>query len=493
MSEQQHRQPKGDLDPAHAVPSSPLAAAHAARTPEALPTEVLAEGSAVAGAASAYVPAHAAPRPAGSLAATATTAYAHACEIVAIALADLSEYNQAVGSLTQVLPMATASRPAGGRDGWTQAIPHVAPEPFAPDTDGPAPARRRRVPRAVIVLAVLAVLAALGVAGFLALGGPAMFSKVELADVERVLASDEAFMQGFTSTEYVEPAPYELSDVEITQVEEAEDGTVRVDATAVLKNEYFESDCIAVLSFVRASQADGRQEFDHLERPERGDGWIGYVAQATGESRAVAGVSRDPEFGEGFSASFDAAAQTCSYTHEAAQELWFGTRTDATPYTYAFDGRAWSRAAGEQTSSFAFSPAALDGAYGSAEGDAVRMGAFKIVNFDAASGTFSIEYRASTGGLSPQTVSGVIDCALEVAPADDATATYRQADGYVYTFAGDGTSTAGAGSSHIEGYLGLDGSIVFEFAGDYTKPAFLFGDPSNETMTISGVVTRQSA
>ena len=454
----------------------------------AAPTAVLAEGSA-APLGPGREPRHFAPPAAGTLAAHATTSYAHACEIAAIALADISEYNQAVGSLTQVLPAATASR---GRDGMTEQMPFAAP---AGEPSADAAPSRRRVPRAAVVLLAVLALALAGVAAFFALGGPAyvasMLAEVDEETVRSVLEDDEAFMRGFASNDYVEERPYALSDVRIEQVIKVGDDLVRVEAAAVLANEFFESDCTATLSFARASRADEYPDFDHVERDE-GAAWIGYVAEASAETRALAGVSHDPEFPEGFDPSFDAESQTCAFTKEEPLDLWFGTRTVSTPYTYSFDGRAWTRAAGEAESSLAISPDALDGAYGSGEGDAVRMGAFKVVNFDAADNTFTIEYRASTSGLSPQTISGVISCTLEVSPAEEGRETYRQSDGYVYAFHGQGTSTGGEGTSQIEGYLGLDGQIVFEFSGDYTKPAFLFGDPSNEAMSISGIVMRQA-
>ena len=62
----------------------------------------------------------------------------------------------------------------------------------------------------------------------------------------------------------------------------------------------------------------------------------------------------------------------------------------------------------------------------------------------------------------------------------------------MYTFAGDGSSSAGDGAAHIEGEVfGLDGGeLFFDFSGDYTKPAFLFGNPTNETMSILGTVSK---
>ncbi|MDY2777720.1 MAG: hypothetical protein SOU51_05025 [Collinsella sp.] len=483
--------PLNDADAIPGIESSPLLAARASDDEGTAVTEVLDADPAEDPAPTIDAPAE--PAPASPLAATATASYAHACQIVAIALSDLAEYNQAVGSLTQVLPTASAvASSRSGRDGQTARISRPAPdEASVPDTDVSA-RTRHRIPRRAAIGLGLAAVVALAAALLLASGAPSLFSRVEVADVERTLAADPDFMDGFASDDYVDPSAYELADVSITQVEEDGEGLVRVDATASLRNDSFESDCLAVLLFSRASQVENHPEFEGASVPD-GAEWVGVVVQATAETRAIAGVTRDADFPEGFSARFDAKAQSCTYEHLEAIDLWFGERTITTPYTYAFDGVAWTRSAGEAVDSFAFGASALDGSFSASEGDAVRMGAFEISSFNATSGAFTIEYRASTAGLAPQTISGVIDCTVEPAPATDDTASYRQADGYVYAFRGDGTSTGGEGTSHIEGYLGLDGSIVFAFSGDYTKPAFLFGDPSNETMEVSGIVSRRDA
>ena len=70
--------------------------------------------------------------------------YAAARELVAIACRDLAEYNQAVNSLTQVLPTATATLQQGGRDGWTQALHRpVSADSVEADSLDEKPKKRR--------------------------------------------------------------------------------------------------------------------------------------------------------------------------------------------------------------------------------------------------------------------------------------------------------------------------------------------------------------
>lgn len=432
----------------------------------------------------------------GKLAKTATSTYAAACELVAIARADLAEYNQAVSSLTQVLPTATATLQQGGRDGWTQALHRpVASDAVDADSLDEKP-KKRRLPRWAVVLIAVLLLGGAGVGAFFALGGPAyvasMLAEVDEPAVSAVLEQDGAFMRGFASNDYVGESAYQLSEVRITQAVTEEDGSVLVDAEATLSNEFFKSECLVHLIFVHASQADRYPSMQDVETATSPDGeWLGTLSQSSATTRAIAGVTNDPEFPEGFSATFDEAAQTCSYTGTSALDMWFGSRKTSTPYTYSFDGQVWTRAAGESTEEFSYNADALAGYYAAQDGDASRMTSFRIVDFDASTGAFSIEYKASSGGFNPQTISGVIACQMSSEPAGEGSGSFRQADGFVYAFSGDGQSSGGDGTAHIEGVLGLDGSILFDFSGDYTKPAFLFGNPSNESMWISGSVVKQ--
>ena len=421
-------------------------------------------------------------------AATATPAYADACAQTSEALQDLLEHNLAMTSLTSVLPRQDAPLYRAGRDGSTQAMPRV-PEADLPRSadDDPAPRRPRVSRRAALVLAVVA-LAACAVGAFFAFGGPALLSRVTEADVERVLAADSSFMDGFASNDYVAPSAYELSDVRITQTQTDADGAVVVDATATLANESFSSDCLVILKFARAQDADRIPDLAGAQRIE-GETWVGAVVQSSAATRAIAPVTSDPDFPQGLDVTFDAEAQTCSFEDTTTDELWFGVRTTTVPYTYSFDGESWSRVAGDASSSFALNADALAGAYAPSGSGAGAFSTFTVRGVDAGAATFTIEYKATSGGLAPQTVTGVIECSFTIEPDGDSS--LRQPDGYVYAFTGEGASSGGAGSSKIEGAIGLDGTLVVDATVDYTRPAFLFGSASDEQLAISGTLAHE--
>lgn len=419
------------------------------------------------------------------LAATATPAYADACAQASEALQDLLEHNLAMTSLTSVLPRQDAPLYRAGRDGSTQAMPRVLEvEPPRPADDDPAPRRPRVSRRTALVLAVVAC----AVGAFFAFGGPALFSQVTEADVERVLAADSSFMDGFASNDYVTPSAYELSDVRITQTQTDADGAVVVDATATLANESFSSDCLVILKFARAQDADRIPDLAGAQRIE-GETWAGAIVQSSATTRAIAPVTSDPDFPRGLDVTFDAEAQTCSFEGATTDELWFGVRTTTVPYTYSFDGESWSRSAGDASSSFALNADALAGAYAPSGSGAGAFSTFTVRGVDAGAAAFTIEYKATSGGLAPQTVTGIIECSFTIEPDGDSS--LRQSDGYVYAFTGEGTSSGGAGSSKIEGAIGLDGTLVVDATVDYTRPAFLFGSASDEQLAISGTLAHE--
>lgn len=419
------------------------------------------------------------------LAATATPAYADACAQASEALQDLLEHNLAMTSLTSVLPRQDAPLYRAGRDGSTQAMPRVLEvEPPRPADDDPAPRRPRVSRRTALVLAVVAC----AVGAFFAFGGPALFSQVTEADVERVLAADSSFMDGFASNDYVTPSAYELSDVRITQTQTDADGAVVVDATATLANESFSSDCLVILKFARAQDADRIPDLAGAQRIE-GETWAGAIVQSSATTRAIAPVTSDPDFPRGLDVTFDAEAQTCSFESATTDELWFGVRTTTVPYTYSFDGESWSRVAGDASSSFALNADALAGAYAPSGSGAGAFSTFTVRGVDAGAAAFTIEYKATSGGLAPQTVTGIIECSFTIEPDGDSS--LRQSDGYVYAFTGEGTSSGGAGSSKIEGAIGLDGTLVVDATVDYTRPAFLFGSASDEQLAISGTLAHE--
>lgn len=419
------------------------------------------------------------------LAATATPAYADACAQASEALQDLLEHNLAMTSLTSVLPRQDAPLYRAGRDGSTQAMPRVLEvEPPRPADDDPAPRRPRVSRRTALVLAVVAC----AVGAFFTFGGPALFSQVTEADVERVLAADSSFMDGFASNDYVTPSAYELSDVRITQTQTDADGAVVVDATATLANESFSSDCLVILKFARAQDADRIPDLAGAQRIE-GETWAGAIVQSSATTRAIAPVTSDPDFPRGLDVTFDAEAQTCSFESATTDELWFGVRTTTVPYTYSFDGESWSRSAGDASSSFALNADALAGAYAPSGSGAGAFSTFTVRGVDAGAAAFTIEYKATSGGLAPQTVTGIIECSFTIEPDGDSS--LRQSDGYVYAFTGEGTSSGGAGSSKIEGAIGLDGTLVVDATVDYTRPAFLFGSASDEQLAISGTLAHE--
>lgn len=419
------------------------------------------------------------------LAATATPAYADACAQASEALQDLLEHNLAMTSLTSVLPRQDAPLYRAGRDGSTQAMPRVLEvEPPRPADDDPAPRRPRVSRRTALVLAVVAC----AVGAFFAFGGPALFSQVTEADVERVLAADSSFMDGFASNDYVTPSAYELSDVRITQTQTDADGAVVVDATATLANESFSSDCLVILKFARAQDADRIPDLAGAQRIE-GETWAGAIVQSSATTRAIAPVTSDPDFPRGLDVTFDAEAQTCSFESATTDELWFGVRTTTVPYTYSFDGESWSRSAGDASSSFALNADALAGAYAPSGSGAGAFSTFTVRGVDAGAAAFTIEYKATSGGLAPLTVTGIIECSFTIEPDGDSS--LRQSDGYVYAFTGEGTSSGGAGSSKIEGAIGLDGTLVVDATVDYTRPAFLFGSASDEQLAISGTLAHE--
>lgn len=437
---------------------------------------------------------------------TATGAFADACELAAIAAQDLHEERQALASLEHVPAATTAMLTAATRSGGTQELPASlraaalseaeASSAAAPngvqgagdEQDGTADAARsgRTRRRFAVIVALTALVAVAVAAGIWWVAG--RISVPDAAAVEQALAADPDIMDGFVANDYVEQADYQLSDVSVYATQAADDGSVLVDATATLANESFESDVTATLLFARASDRDRFPELAHAAVSS--SGWAGAVLSASATTQAIAGVNRDPDFADGFDPTFDAASQTCTYTATTEYDLWFGKTTVQTPYTYAFDGTAWVRTAGTSTSSFTYDAAALEGAYAPADGNAGSVQSFKLANVDTASGTFTVEYRIAAPGFGSSAITGVIDCTLAQAEPTGATKSYRQVDGSVYTFTGEGTSSGGAGTAKLEGVLGLDGTIAISFAGDYTRTPLLFGEPSDETMELSGTLAR---
>lgn len=446
----------------------------------------------------------AAEHPTLTLAPTATPAFAEACEICAVAVQDEREREQAIKSL-ETRPSTTWTMPGGSRAvTGTQEMPAVkatareatpAPAPApgpeaeaAEDTGGPSFIRRHLLAGIIAAVAVVVVIA---VGAVVALDIPGYFQEVDVADVERVLAADDTFMAGFASDDYVSPSTYELSDVAISTTAEGEDGSVTVDATATLANESFESACAVRLLFVHAADAATNPAFEDVSTDDfKGSEWVGVVLTSDADTRAIAPVTRDPEIQGTFSPTFDEESQTCTFTSASDVTLWFGTRATSTTYTYTFDGEVWTRTVGEPASTLTIDADELVGVYTAQSGDTGRIGALRITNVDATQATFTIEYQATPPGFANGTVSGVISCTISVVDASGDARGYRQADGNAYAFSGEGSSTGGGNTAHIEGYLGLDGTIIFDLSVDYTNMPLLFGEPTAETMQVAGTMVR---
>lgn len=442
---------------------------------------------------------------------TATFFYANACERAAAAERNLRDQDLAMSSLagqasaTYVLP--TGSRAVSGTQEFPDTLRQALDEADAKASAARAtsgeqagqlwfdeePKRHGTVWRRVLIGAAVALALVAGAAAvaFFVLDVPSWFQEVDQADVERALERDETFMAGFAANDYVTPSAYTLSDVQIDAVGSGEDGSKTVSAAAVLTNESFESEATATILFVRAGDAANYAQFADVssEGLERND-WVGVVTESSAVTRAVAGVTNDPELGASFAPTFDEASQTCTYTAEGSTDLWFAVRTTATAYTYTFDGNAWQRSVGEPQSALAYNAKALAGEYAPQDSGASRMDAFRITNVDAQAGTFTVEYQVTPSGFGNDPITGVITCTISVMDASDAGRGYAQADGFAYAFSGDGSSSGGGNTAHIEGFLGLDGALVFDFTGDYTRMPFLFGDPTNETMQVAGTVVK---
>ena len=427
-----------------------------------------------------------------TLPATGAPSFADACERAALAVQDMRERDQAMETL--LMPAATtAVLTEATRSGGTQEMPaslRVAAQQAAVPAETPedaAPPEVSRFSRRRVLIAVGAAIA-LVLIGLAAWWGISSLTRVDATVVAQVLEADSSFMDGFASDDYVEPSPYALEDVQVVSVQTDDDGSSVADVTARLENESFSSEVSATIKLARSSEKTRYSELKNA--PATDSGWAGAVIASSATTRAIAGVTVDDEFPDGFDPTFDAATQTCSYTAERTFDLWFAASSVSTPYTYTFDGTAWARSEGASERTVAYDAAALEGAYAPGDGDTGALTDVTLLGLDEQAGTFAIEYRASTPGFGAASVSGTLQCTLAPAERTDDAAAYRQVDGQSYTFAGEGTSTGGAGTASITGVVGLDGNLVVSLSIDYTEEPFLFGSPSDETMTVAGVLVR---
>lgn len=436
---------------------------------------------------------------------TGLASFADECELATIALQDFRESELALLSLTQVSPATTAMLTEATRSGNTQALPaslrnasvlQLEAEGGGGKASAPAEetgerdsSKKRHISRRTVAIVTVLIVALVAAGVFAASWFAETFlGEPGISDVTAVLTATSDIMDGFASNDYVDESTYELTDVAITGSVAGEDGAYTVDATATLANQSFSSALTCTLRLVRSANASLLPEgVDTVETP---DGWVGYVVSSSATTRAIAGVTHDPDYPDGFAPTFDEAAQTCSFTSEDSYDLWFGSDLLATQVTYTFDGTSWVRTVGEATPSVTFAADAIEGAYAPASEGTSSFTMFRISHVDAAAGTFSIEYSAAAPGFGSAAVSGIIECTIAQTEPTEATRSYRQLDGYVYTLTGEGTSSGGDGSASLQGTLGVDGMLVVSCSIDYTRAPFLFGQPTNESMEVAGTLSR---
>ncbi len=384
--------------------------------------------------------------------------------------------------LTCCLPAASGA--AASAVDRTLASPTGVLRDLEPASDAEGQARDPRISKRVWALvASLAVLllAAVGLVAFFSAGGFAMFSSVSAEDVEETLRADPGFMGGFASNEYVDPSEYELSDVRILSSSEGSDGVVRLQVAADLSNESFSSECNVAMDFVRVRDISDADGFSKVPVPEdaAGTDWVGRVVSVDADTRAIRAVDFDPEVPDGFDPSFDEEAQTSTFVDTSTVELWFADVSDATTYTYRFDGSEWGR--GEASHSREVRYKGLEGSYSPAGGDAGEFARFSIDGLNALDGTFTVEYEKDASFLSSDGISGSIECSVTPVEVSSAYEDCRQEDGFVYVFEGTGTSSGGDGEARISGALTPDGGLVFDFAGDYTEHGLFGGERTART------------
>lgn len=437
--------------------------------------------------------------------------HADACELCALATEEQRARQAAMNALAEepilisVSPRTDGSLYGAVPSGDTAAFPTSVLRPRstaqpeqeasqAPDESErePKPERPRRSRKPFVIGAVAALLVVLAATTvFFSLGGFALFATVDVADVEAVLRADADFMDGFASDDYVEPSSYELADVEIQSEVPSDEGSKLVSVSAVLANRSFESHCALVLEFVRVRDLPAHEEFAGIAIPNDAadTDWVGRIDEAEAVTRALRGIDFDDEVSEEFSANFDDALQTCSFTTEDVQEFWFADITTTQERSYSFDGTAWVRdELPEPTVTVAYK--GLEGAYEAGTGGASQFTMFKVTDLDETSGTFSIQYEKAASTINGDAIGGELACAISREDAASSYDEYRQPDGYVYAFEGTGTSDAGNGEARITGILTPDKSIVFDFEGDYTYKPFIFGEERPDVIKVSGSFAR---
>lgn len=358
-------------------------------------------------------------------------------------------------------------------------------EPSEEQKANQAVVRRRRIMAALLL--VLILVASFGAYDFFQRGGFALFEKVTHEMVVSALEESPDVLAGFASNDYVEQDAYTVSDVEILGETEHNDGSVTVDVSYKLDNKFFSSDAEATVDFVRVKDIQFHKDFAGVAIPDDAldTDWISRIEILNNKTRAVTSITHDDDAIGEFNPTFDEEDQTCAYSYSESSKTWLSETKDTYNYTYSFDGNRWARDKfdGPQTT---VTYRGIEGPYTPGIGDSGQFNSFRISNLDSSAGTFTISYNKDASSLNNDAIYGEIYCTISREAPTSNYASYKQEDGFVYSFTGTGTSSSGAGTATIYGLFTTDNGFIFDFNGDYTYKPFIFGEEKNDSIALSG-------
>ena len=266
----------------------------------------------------------------------------------------------------------------------------------------------------------------------------------DLHAFQDAFAEQEAeLLEGVALDDYVEPSDYSFS-FDLSEPE-TEDGVTSTDGTVTVSNDSFET-----TYDVSGTCEDGKFSFSVEE----------------GETVPVAGVDFDDEHDFNGAESELVGSDACEVTTTQSVETWFATVTFDKTYRYEFvndaAGSHWSFAGESVNSSdIQYQEGALDGSYAFQSGSTSEgsLSSFAISAYNAADGTFTVDYANSL-------TSGTATCQIEAIELDENALEAAQADGtaiadaYQFRFSGRSTTDNDA---TIDGCLtAADGTLVVD-------------------------------
>lgn len=276
---------------------------------------------------------------------------------------------------------------------------------------------------------------------FLALSLTACSSAPDLQAFQNAFAEQEAnLLEGVALDDYVEPSDYSFS-FDLSEPT-TEDGVTSTSGTVTVANDSFQT-----VYDVTGTYQDDTYQFSVNE----------------GQTTPIAGVDFDNEHDFGDAESELVSDNTCEVTTTQTIDTWFSTISFDKTYRYEFVndavGSHWSFA-GESvnSSNIAYKEGALDGSY-SYTSDSMSEGSFttfEISNFNAADGTFTVNYANSYA-------SGTAQCTLETIELDEDSLEQAQNDGtavadaYQFHFVGDSPEDRDV---TIEGHLSQENNSI---------------------------------